>query len=40
MSCRNERDALASGYIYYANPKPPPPNDDLNQQAASTSLVN
>ena len=25
MTCRNEQDALASGYIYTVNPKPPPP---------------
>ena len=35
MSCRNESDALASGYIYYANPKPPPPSSE----STSTSLV-
>tara|TARA_B100001769_G_scaffold256231_1_gene233327 strand:+ start:770 stop:3313 length:2544 start_codon:yes stop_codon:yes gene_type:complete len=28
MSCRNEREALASGYIYYANPNPPPQNSE------------
>ena len=35
MSCRNESDALASGYVYYANPKPPPPSSE----STSTSLV-
>ena len=39
MSCRNERDALASGYIYYANPKPPPPSSDNESESVSTSLV-
>ena len=32
MSCRNESDALASGYIYYANPKPPPQAQKVRQQ--------
>ena len=35
MSCKNESDALASGYVYYANPKPPPPSSE----STSTSLV-
>ena len=42
MSCRNERDALASGYIYYVNPKPPPPssdNESTSSESVSTSLV-
>ena len=42
MSCRNERDALASGYIYYANPKPPLPssdNESTSSESVSTSLV-
>ena len=42
MSCRNERDALASGYIYYANPKPPPPssdNESTSSESVSISLI-
>ena len=35
MSCKNESDALASGYIYYANPNPTPPSSE----SSSTSLV-
>jgi len=25
MSCRNEQDALESGYVFTVNPAPPPP---------------
>ena len=35
MSCRNEKDALASGYINYVNPKPTPSSTETE----STSLV-
>ena len=35
MSCRNEKEALASGYFYYANPKPTP----SSSESKSTSLV-
>ena len=42
MSCRNEKDALASGYINYVNPKPTPSStetESTSSQGGSTSLV-
>ena len=36
MTCRNEQDALNSGYTYTVNPKPPPPTTTTSTTTTTT----
>ena len=39
MSCKNESDALETGYVYYRNPVPPPPSSSSSSSSSSSLTI-